>query len=170
MTRKTVPTLLYQVRWMCHSSPILSRCKKNQADIITERLKNYSVAITGRVWGKSEGKMVRESYKERARVGVGGEQSGECVSECIKWQAFMWQWGEGESFRRGFLLRGDSLTSLYGHIQNVSSQTHKFTQKFANPQTQERIIKKSILVGAFSPSHYNKKQFVCCHNSQWRNS
>lgn len=40
----------------------------------------------------------------------------------------MWQWGEGESFRRGFLLHGDSVTSLYrGQIQNVSTQWHTCT-------------------------------------------
>lgn len=38
--------------------------------------------------------------------------------------------GEGESFRRGFLLRGDSVTSPYpGHIQNVSPKKDKCTDR-----------------------------------------
>jgi len=107
---------------MCHSSPILSGCKKKQADIITE---NYSVAITDRGWRK----MVRDSYKKGRRVGVGrGAEWGMCEMTALN-DKHSCDSGPRVNHSGGdFLLRGDSVTSLYhGHILKVSPQRLKCT-------------------------------------------
>lgn len=83
---------------------------------------------------QSNERVCRKSERKIARYSCRGESKGQRGTE---WRMCEMNaqddthscdsGGEGESFRRGFLLCGESPTSLYrGHIQNVSPQKHKF--------------------------------------------